>query len=42
MLFREIISVYFENRMKSINILCGHTAELMIVNAGRTYSYHQV
>jgi hypothetical protein len=40
MLFKEIIAVYWENHTKPINALCGHNAELLIVKAGGTYSYH--
>jgi hypothetical protein len=42
MLFKEIIVVYSENRMKAINIglLCGQNAELLNVKAGGAYSYN--
>jgi hypothetical protein len=40
MLFREIIAVYSENHMKPINTLCGQNAEILIIKAGGTYSYH--
>jgi hypothetical protein len=40
MLFREIIVVYSENYTKPINTLHGQNAELLIVKAGGTYSYH--
>jgi hypothetical protein len=36
MLFKEIIAVYSENRTKSIR----ENAEVLIVKAGGTYSYH--
>jgi hypothetical protein len=36
MLFKEIIAVYSENHMKPINTI----EELLIVEAGGTYSYH--
>jgi hypothetical protein len=36
-LFKEIIAVYCENHMKQIN----KNADLLIVKAGGTYSYHQ-
>jgi hypothetical protein len=39
MLFKEIITAYFENRTKSINTLCEQNAELMVSPSG-TYSYH--
>jgi hypothetical protein len=39
MLFREIIAVYSENHMKSINRLCGqHTELLIVVKASGIYS----
>jgi hypothetical protein len=41
MLFREVIAVYFENRMKPTNTLCGENAELVIVKAGGTYISQQ-
>jgi hypothetical protein len=34
MLFKEIITVYSENRTKPINALCEQNAELLIVKAG--------
>jgi hypothetical protein len=40
MLFKEIIAVYSENHMKSINTQCGQNAELLIDKAGGTYCYH--
>jgi hypothetical protein len=40
MLFKEIIAVYSENYIKPINIICGQNAELQIVEASGTYSYH--
>jgi hypothetical protein len=40
MLLREIIAVHTENHTKPINTLCGQNAELLIVKAGGTYSYH--
>jgi hypothetical protein len=42
MLIEEIIPVYSENDIKPINTLCGQNAELLIVEAGGTYSYHWV
>jgi hypothetical protein len=39
-LFKEIIAVYCENHTKSVNKLCEQNAELFIVKAGGTYSYH--
>jgi hypothetical protein len=36
MLFKEMIAVYCENNMKQIK----QNAELLIVIAGGTYSYH--
>jgi hypothetical protein len=38
----EIIVVCTENHMKPINTLCGQNAELLIVKADGTYSYHLV
>jgi hypothetical protein len=40
MRFKKIIAVYFENHMKPINTICRQNAELLIVEAGGTYSYH--
>jgi hypothetical protein len=40
MLFKEIISVYFENYAENINPLCGENAELLNVKACGKYSYH--
>jgi hypothetical protein len=40
MMFKEIITVYSENHMKPINILCGQNEELMIVKSGSKYSYY--
>jgi hypothetical protein len=37
-LLGEITAVYCDNHMKHINILCGHNAEYLHVNAGGTYS----
>jgi hypothetical protein len=37
MLFKEIIAVHIENHTKPIN----KNADLLIVKAGGTYSYHQ-
>jgi hypothetical protein len=42
MLFREIISVYSMNHKKLKNTLCGKYAELLIIEAGGTHSYHLV
>jgi hypothetical protein len=40
MLFRETITVYYENHMKPTNTFSGENAELLNVRAGGTYSYH--
>jgi hypothetical protein len=40
MLFREMITVYSGNRVKSINALYGENGELLIIKAGGTHSYH--
>jgi hypothetical protein len=40
MLVREIIAVYYENQMKSINILSGQNEALVNVKVCGTYSYH--
>jgi hypothetical protein len=40
MLFREIIAVYTENYTKPVNVFRDQNAELFIVEAGGTYSYH--
>jgi hypothetical protein len=41
MLFRvKKIAVYSENHTKQVNAVCGQNAELQIVKAGDTYSYH--
>jgi hypothetical protein len=40
MLFREIIAVYSADYMKHTNTLCEQNAELLIVKASGTYSYH--
>jgi hypothetical protein len=40
MLFKEIITLYFENHMKLINTLCEQYAELLITKAGGTNSHH--
>jgi hypothetical protein len=39
MRFQEIIAVYSDNHMISINTLRGQNAELLIIKAGGTYSY---
>jgi hypothetical protein len=39
MLFREIISVYCENRMRDINTLCGQNSNYFNVKVNGTYSY---
>jgi hypothetical protein len=39
-LVKEIIAVCSENHTKPISTLCGQNAELLIVKAGGTYSYH--
>jgi hypothetical protein len=41
-LFKEKFAVYCENYMKPINTLCTQNAELQIINASGTYSYHLV
>jgi hypothetical protein len=41
-LFKEIIAVYSENHTKPINTLCRQNAELLIAEAGGTYSYLRV
>jgi hypothetical protein len=38
--FREIIAVCSVNHTKPINTLRGQNAQLLIVRAGGTYSYH--
>jgi hypothetical protein len=40
MLFRETVSVYFENHTEHTNRLCGQNAEYWYVKAGGTYSNH--
>jgi hypothetical protein len=40
MLFKEVIAVYSDSHTKPINTLCGQNAELLIIKAGGTYSYH--
>jgi hypothetical protein len=40
-LINKIIFVYSENYMKPINTLCRQNAELLIVEASGTYSYHE-
>jgi membrane protease subunit (stomatin/prohibitin family) len=40
MLFKEITALYYEDVSKPINVFCGQNAELFIVEAGGTYSYH--
>jgi hypothetical protein len=39
-MFKEIIAVYTENRMKHINTPFGQNSDLLFVKAGGTYSYH--
>jgi hypothetical protein len=41
MLFRETGTVYSESHTNPINTLCGQNAELLIVKAGGTYTYHR-
>lgn len=41
MLFKEIITVFFENIMKQLNTQCGQNAALLIANPDGTYSNHQ-
>jgi hypothetical protein len=36
----EIIAVYYVNHIKPINAPTGQNAELLIINAGGSYSYH--
>jgi hypothetical protein len=38
MLFMEIIAVYSQNHINSINTLCGQNTELLNVKSGDTYS----
>jgi hypothetical protein len=40
MLFKEIIAVYSENHRKPINTAFGQNAELLVIKAGGTHSYH--
>jgi hypothetical protein len=40
LMFKEIIFVYSKNHTKPINTLFRQNAELLIVKAGGTYSYH--
>jgi hypothetical protein len=39
-MFTEIIAVYGDNHMKTINILGGQNAEQLNIKVGGTYSYH--
>jgi hypothetical protein len=39
-LFKEIIAACSENHATPISTLCWQNAELLIVKAGGTYSYH--
>jgi hypothetical protein len=39
-LFKEIIAVYSENNKKPKNTLCHQNADLLIVKADGTHSYH--
>jgi lipoate-protein ligase B len=41
MLFKEIAALYTENHMKQVNTLCRQNAELLIIKAGGTYTYHR-
>jgi phosphosulfolactate phosphohydrolase-like enzyme len=41
-MLKEIIAGCIVNHQKSINILCGHNAEILIIKAGGKYSYHCV
>jgi hypothetical protein len=41
MVFKKIISVYSEQRMKRINTLCEQNADLLIVEVSGTYSCHR-
>jgi hypothetical protein len=40
MLFKKIISDYSNNHTKLIRTMRGQTAELLIIKACGTYSYH--
>jgi hypothetical protein len=40
MLLKETTAVYFRNRKKPTNALCGQNSELLNVKTGGTYSYH--
>jgi hypothetical protein len=40
MLFKQIVAVYSENHIESVNTHRGQNSELMIVKAGGTYRYH--
>jgi hypothetical protein len=39
-MFKEVITVYSEDHTKPINTLCRQNEELLIIEAGDTYSYH--
>jgi hypothetical protein len=41
MMFKVLITVYFENHMNLINTLCGQNAELMNVEACSTNRYQR-
>jgi hypothetical protein len=40
MLFKEVISPYYEDHIKTINTLHGQNAGLLNVKTGGTYNYH--
>jgi hypothetical protein len=42
MVFQQIVAICAENRTKPLSTLCGQNAELLIVKARVTYSYHWV
>jgi hypothetical protein len=41
MLFREIITVYTDSHVKTLNKLGGINSELLNIIAAGTYNYHQ-
>jgi hypothetical protein len=36
----EMFPVYFKNHTKTLNTFCVQNVEVMVVEAGGTYSYH--
>jgi hypothetical protein len=40
-LFKEIIAVYYENRIKPTYTLCGQNAEILVIKECGSYSNHQ-